>query len=104
MIGYPALYNKNKKVPKSRASQRGMKFGESDDTDKRATMPTHRNMRKPQFIKPRFDHDLVRLSRTSGLWMSSSASMRSGERSEPHDLGSGERVNYWVGVESDRAL
>ena len=55
--------------------------------------------KQPRFMRPRAVKPSLRFSSvlhgsTSGLWMSSSGSTRSGDKSDPQSLGSGDRENF----------
>ena len=59
-----------------------------------------RTTKQPKFMSPRAVKLSLRFSSflsgsTSGLWMSSSGSTRSGDKSEPHSRGSGDKENFW---------
>jgi hypothetical protein len=66
---------------------------------KRTKSVIHRKDRQPRFARPLEVRVTLLPTKAwsgsaSGLWRASSASTRSGDKSEPHSLGSGESENY----------
>ena len=71
----------------------------NETTYNRTRNTIHRTTKQPKFMSPRAVKLSLRFSSvlygsTSGLWMSSSGSTRSGDKSDPQSLGSGDKENF----------